>query len=67
MADTPKDPAASKAKASEKPTAVRLTHPHGFIENDTQRHRFWKAGEMITDQAEIDLLMERGAPLEFVD
>lgn len=58
---------ATEAKAPPKPAAVRLTHPHGFIEEETGRHRSWLAGEKIVDPAEIELLIGRGAPVEFVD
>lgn len=50
-----------------KPAMVRLTHPHGFVEDDTGRLRYWKAGDVIKDPNEIDLLIERGAHVEFLD
>lgn len=49
------------------PTMVKLTHPHGFIEEETGRHRFWKAGDVVADPSEVMLLINRGAPIEFVD
>lgn len=41
---------------------VRLTHPYGFMDENDQ-HRFWQVGHIVTDQAEIALLKERGAPI----
>ena len=40
----------------------RLTHAHGFIdEND--RHRHWRAGDVLSDPAEIAMLQARGVPI----
>ena len=43
---------------------VRLTAPHGFIDESTGRNLFWTQGEVITDPAVIDMLKARGAPVE---
>lgn len=48
------------------PTRIILTAPHGFIdEND--RHRYWNAGEVVSEPHEVALLIERGAPVEEVE
>ena len=48
------------------PARIILTAPHGFIdEND--RHRYWNAGEIVSEPHEIALLIERGAPVEEVE
>lgn len=53
---TPTPPEAVKA---------RLLYAHGFIdENGT--HRMWKAGDVVSDPAEIAMLTERGADLESI-
>ncbi len=44
---------------------IKLTHHHGYIDDDG-RDRFWKAGTVIADDAEIDLLVGRGALHEVV-
>ena len=42
------------------PAKIKLVHAHGFIdENGT--HRYWKAGVVIGDPAEVDLLIGRKA------
>ena len=46
------------------PARIRLLRPHGFVENDTNRHRYWQAGEVITSPDEIELLRSRGAEYE---
>jgi hypothetical protein len=48
-----------------RPTKIRLTHAHGFIDEDG-RDRFWKAGTVISGEDEIDLLTGRGALHETV-
>lgn len=54
------------AKKSEKqPSAVRMTRPHGFID-DNEVHRQWNQGEIVRDKDDIALLMERGAEFEEV-
>lgn len=48
------------------PARIVLIAPHGFIdEND--RHRYWNAGEIVSDPHEVALLIERGAPIEEVE
>lgn len=48
------------------PAKVRLTAPHGFIDENS-RHRYWNAGEVVGDAAEVALLINRGAPVEPVE
>ncbi len=45
------------------PRGVKLLAPHGFIEEGTGRHRFWNAGDVVADPAEVALLIGRGAAL----
>lgn len=48
------------------PRAVRLTRPHGFIdENGIIRH--WRAGYVADDAEEVALLVGRGAQHEVVE
>jgi hypothetical protein len=57
---------AAERKAAEKesqPTKIRMTHLHAFLD-ENQRQRRWKAGDVITDPAEIELLTERKAPFQ---
>ncbi len=44
----------------------RLTRPHGFIDGDG-RHRYWHAGDVLSDAAEIAMLKARGAPIAAVE
>lgn len=48
------------------PAKVRLVRAHGFIEQETGRHRLWQAGEMVGDASEIEMLISRGAHVEEV-
>jgi hypothetical protein len=48
------------------PKKIRMKHPHGFLD-ENERLRQWKAGDTITDPAEIALLHERKAPFEILD
>jgi hypothetical protein len=58
--------AGDSAPNSPLPGKVRLMAPYGFIdEND--RHRFWQAGDVVGDASEVELLIERGAPIEEVE
>jgi hypothetical protein len=57
---------ALKDDAPSLPARVKLTRPHGFIdENGT--HRFWHAGDHVSDPATIELLIDRAAPVQFLD
>lgn len=44
------------------PASVTLAAVYGFYEEDGSP-RFWQPGQVVTDAAEIDLLLERDAPL----
>ena len=48
------------------PAKVRLVSPHGYID-ENGRHRYWHGGDVISDPAEIALLMGRKAPVEPVE
>lgn len=54
--------AAAKDKKSKLPAKVRLVRPHGFIDEDGT-HRYWKAGDVVSDPATIKLLSDRKAPI----
>jgi len=54
------------ATEGQMPARVILTAPHGFID-ENNRHRYWNAGEIVSDPHEVALLMERGAPIEVMD
>ena len=49
--------------ASALPAKVRLVSPYGFID-ENGRHRYWHGGDVISDPAEIALLIGRKAPVE---
>ncbi len=42
---------------------MRLVHPHGFYHADGV-HRFWAAGQVVQDGAELELLRRRGVDLQ---
>lgn len=46
------------------PELVKLAAPYGFINDETGVHRYWQAGQEVTDPDEIKVLVERQAPLE---
>lgn len=46
------------------PESVRLASPYGFIDDESGEHRYWQAGQEVTNPEEIKLLIERQAPLE---
>ena len=56
----------AKVGAPAAPTGprVKLTAPHGFIDETTGRNLFWTQGEVATDPTVIDMLKTRGAPVE---
>lgn len=59
------EPAAAEVEPETEPVVlaaqkIRLTHNHGFID-ENQRHRYWRAGDVIGDPVEIELLKGRGA------
>ena len=58
----PSDPMVEEAM----PRAIRLTRPHGFIDEDG-RHRMWHAGHVVDDADEVSLLVRRGAQHEIVE
>ena len=46
------------------PASVKLAAPYGFIDDESGEHRYWQAGQEVTNPEEIKLLIERQAPLE---
>jgi hypothetical protein len=58
--------AARVAAKTDLPGKIRLTAPYGFMD-ENERHCFWTAGSVVTDPAEIALLVERAAPIKTVD
>ena len=54
------------AAVAPKAPSIRLTAPHGFVEDATGIQRTWQAGQVVTDPAEMALLRERQAPIEDV-
>jgi hypothetical protein len=53
-----------KPEAAPIPSTVKLTAPYGFIDDETGVHYFWQAGQVVTEATEVQLLVERQAPLE---
>lgn len=45
------------------PVSVTVSSYYGFYAEDGTA-RFWSQGQVVTDAADIDLLLERDAPLE---
>ncbi len=54
------------ADAAEYPPLIRLTHPHGFVD-DWGKNRTWSAGDVVGDPAEIKLLIDRKASHEALE
>jgi hypothetical protein len=53
---------------SRKRYRLRITAPYAFL--DTERSHLWREwpeGAIVTDPAEIELLIARGAPVERID
>ncbi|MGI4793132.1 MAG: hypothetical protein ACRYG8_03420 [Janthinobacterium lividum] len=48
------------------PRAVRLTRPHGYIDEEG-RHRTWRAGHVAEHADEVALLVGRGAQHEVLE
>ena len=53
------------AKKPDLPKAVKLIAPHGF--HDEEKHYYWQQQQIVTNEDEIALLIERGAPIVVVD
>lgn len=53
------------AKKPDLPKAVKLIAPHGF--HDDEKHHYWQQGQIVTNEDEIALLIERGAPIVVID
>ncbi len=67
VAQNRKEPARDNDPMSatlDEPVRLRLAAPYGFIDEDTDAHHYWQAGQEVTDPAQIKLLLERQAPLE---
>ena len=56
--------AKGNAKATPMLASVKLAAPYGFIDDETGEHRYWQAGQEVTNPEEIKVLVERQAPLE---
>lgn len=50
------------AKKPDLPKKVKLIAPHGF--HDEEKHHYWQQGQIVTNEQEITLLIERGAQIE---
>lgn len=50
-----------KAKAKSYPKRIKLTHHHGWIDEENNAEHFHKAGTVIADPALIKTLVDRGA------
>ena len=48
------------------PSAIRLTRPHGFVD-EVGQHRFWPEGLVVTNPSHIQLLVTRKAHMEMLD
>jgi hypothetical protein len=59
-------PAEQEPEAPVLPTKVLVVRQHSFLD-DTGRHRIWLGGQIVTDPADIALLIQRGATLEQLD
>ena len=47
------------------PVSAKLAAPYAFYDDDSKLHS-WAAGQIVTDHAEIELLVARGAIFEGV-
>lgn len=56
-------PAAEEKKL---PKKIRVTHLHGYYD-DNGAFREWKEGFITSDEAEVKLLVDRGAPIQVLD
>ena len=63
--ERPKLTLPSKAPAREFPERVQVERLHAFID-ENGRHRKWHGGDIVTDPAEIELLMTRGAVVKAI-
>lgn len=50
-----------------KPARIKMTRPHGFIEEETGNHRYWHQDQVVISPQDIALLTERGAEFEPVE
>lgn len=48
------------------PTRIQLVRPHSFIDTDGA-HRMWAQGQVVTDAADIELLISRVATIEVLE
>jgi len=51
------------AEAEPAPRKIKITHRYGFVD-ENKRTLMWRAGDVITDAGEIEMLTERKAPFE---
>ena len=49
-------------KKTDLPKAVKLVAPHGF--HDDEKHHYWQQGQIVTNEDEISILIERNAQIE---
>ena len=52
-----------KAPKSDQPESVTMEATYSFYD-DEGLHRYWSESHVVTDAADIALLIERGAPLK---
>lgn len=63
MANTKKSPVKDDQTKTEQPELVTLESNYSFYD-DEGLHRYWPEGQIVTDAADIAVLIERGAPLK---
>ena len=63
--ELPKDEA-PMSKPKPMPVKIKMDSLYGYYE-DSGRYREWKQYDVIVDEAEIKLLVERGAPFSVVE
>lgn len=53
-------------KKPELPASLKMLAPYGFYDDDGAL-KYWHEGHVITDAAQIEMLIERGAPVAAVE
>lgn len=49
------------------PTKIKMTRPHGFVDEETGESHYWHINQEVFEPADIALLIERGADFEVLE
>ena len=61
------DAADVASEAAALPTKIKMSRPHGFVDDETGVTRFWQINQIVFEPEDIALLIERGAHFEIVE